>query len=187
METDVYKAVLYFVVKMKENNLHVWPFVNFSCVFSKYSYYLPPQSLLPQKTKIAQYVVCLKVELCLIHASDHFSRSAMADSLRPHEPQHARPPCPSDHPLWCKHMSYSTIIAFLDLCLQWQKWCGMYFIICTERRPKFYVYCTYFCTHYKSIMFPGVKIRLINPCSAYFREFFMKAEVKLLWKMCNNK
>ena len=60
------KAILYFVVKMKESNLYVWPFVYFSCVFSKY--YLPPQNLLPQKTNIAQYVVCLKVELCLIHA-----------------------------------------------------------------------------------------------------------------------
>lgn len=85
-----------------------------------------------------------------------------------------------DHPLRYKHMSYSTIVALLDLRLQWQKRCGTYFTICTERRPKFYVYCTYFCTHYNSIMFPGVKIRLINPCSAYFREFFMKAEVKLL-------
>ena len=94
---------------------------------------------------------------------------------------------PLDHPLWCKHMSYSTIIAFLDLRLQWQKRCGTYFTICNERRPKFYIYCTYFCTHYNSIMFPGVKIRLINPCSAYFREFVMQAEVKLLWKMCNNK
>ena len=34
--------------------------------------------------------------------SVQFSRSVVSDSLRPHEPQHARPPCPSptprDHP-----------------------------------------------------------------------------------------
>ena len=30
--------------------------------------------------------------------SVQFSRSVMADSLRPHEPQHARPPCPSPTP-----------------------------------------------------------------------------------------
>ena len=30
--------------------------------------------------------------------SVHFSRSAVSDSLRPHEPQHARPPCPSPTP-----------------------------------------------------------------------------------------
>ena len=30
--------------------------------------------------------------------SSRFSRSVMPDSLRPHEPQHARPPCPSPAP-----------------------------------------------------------------------------------------
>ena len=30
--------------------------------------------------------------------SVQFSRSVMSDSLRPHEPQHARPPCPSPTP-----------------------------------------------------------------------------------------
>ena len=31
----------------------------------------------------------------LPYSSVQFSRSVMSDSLRPHEPQHARPPCPS--------------------------------------------------------------------------------------------
>ena len=31
-------------------------------------------------------------------ASDQISRSVVSDSLRPHEPQHARPPCPSSTP-----------------------------------------------------------------------------------------
>ena len=30
--------------------------------------------------------------------SVQLSRSAVSDSLRPHEPQHARPPCPSPTP-----------------------------------------------------------------------------------------
>ena len=30
--------------------------------------------------------------------SDQISRSVVSDSLRPHEPQHARPPCPSPTP-----------------------------------------------------------------------------------------
>ena len=30
--------------------------------------------------------------------SVHFCRSVVSDSLRPHEPQHARPPCPSPTP-----------------------------------------------------------------------------------------
>jgi len=33
--------------------------------------------------------------LCIVVRSDQISRSAMSDSLRPHESQHARPPCPS--------------------------------------------------------------------------------------------
>ena len=41
-----------------------------------------------------------------------------------------------DNPLGCKHMSYSTIIAFLDLYLHWQKRCGTYFTICTEEDPN---------------------------------------------------
>ena len=36
---------------------------------------------------------------CLIRLSSvQFSRSVVSDSLRPHEPQHARPPCPSPTP-----------------------------------------------------------------------------------------
>ena len=31
-------------------------------------------------------------------ASDQISHSVMSDSLRPHESQHARPPCPSPTP-----------------------------------------------------------------------------------------
>ena len=39
-----------------------------------------------QKTKIMQSSPIISVQ---------FSRSVMSDSLRPHESQHARPPCPS--------------------------------------------------------------------------------------------
>ena len=37
---------------------------------------------------------------CLLNAAQlaEFSRSVLSDSLRPHEPQHARPPCPSPTP-----------------------------------------------------------------------------------------
>ena len=34
----------------------------------------------------------------LSHSSVQFSRSVVSDSLRPHESQHARPPCPSPTP-----------------------------------------------------------------------------------------
>ena len=51
-----------------------------------------------------------------------FSRSVMSDSLRPHEPQHARPPCPSPtsgvHPnpcpssWWCHPTISSSVVPF---------------------------------------------------------------------------
>ena len=34
----------------------------------------------------------------LLDLSDQISRSVVSDSLRPHESQHARPPCPSPTP-----------------------------------------------------------------------------------------
>ena len=39
-----------------------------------------------------------KVKLCCQFSSVQFSRSVVSDSLRPHELQHARPPCPSPSP-----------------------------------------------------------------------------------------
>ena len=54
--------------------------------------------------------------------SIQFSRSVMSDSLRPHESQHARPPCPSPTPRvysnscpsnwWCHPTILSSIIPF---------------------------------------------------------------------------
>ena len=56
------------------------------------------------------------------HTSVQFSRSVMSDSLRPHELQHARPPCPSptpgvysnSHPLnqWCRPAISSSVVPF---------------------------------------------------------------------------
>ena len=55
-------------------------------------------------------------------SSVQFSRSVMSDSLCPHEPQHARPPCPSPTPRvysnscpsswWCHPAISSSIISF---------------------------------------------------------------------------
>ena len=54
--------------------------------------------------------------------SVQFSCSVMSDSLRPHEPQHARPPCPSSTPKvhpnpcplswWCHPTISSSVIPF---------------------------------------------------------------------------
>ena len=57
----------------------------------------------------------------------HFSRSVMSDSLRPHELQHARPPCPLPTPgvypdscplsRWCHPTILSSVVPFSS-CLQ---------------------------------------------------------------------
>ena len=68
-----------------------------------------------------------KAEPHLYISSVQFSRSVMSDSLRPHESQHARPPCPSptpgvhsnSHPSsrWCHPAISSSVIPFSS-CLQ---------------------------------------------------------------------
>ena len=53
-------------------------------------------------------------------SSVQFSRSVMSDSLRPHESQHARPPCPSPTPgvqsdsssQWCDSAISSSVVPF---------------------------------------------------------------------------
>ena len=54
--------------------------------------------------------------------SVHFSRSVMSNSLQPHGPQHARPPCPSPTPRvhanpcplsqWCHLTTSSSVVPF---------------------------------------------------------------------------
>ena len=60
-------------------------------------------------------------------SSVHFSRSAMSDSLRPYELQHARPPCPSPTPgthpnpcplSWWWHPTISSSVVPFSSCLQ---------------------------------------------------------------------
>ena len=73
----------------------------------------------------AFHKVSLFKYLCI--SSVQFSRSVMSNSLRPHEPQHARPPCPSPTPgaysnscpshQWCHQTISSSVIPFSS-CLQ---------------------------------------------------------------------
>ena len=46
---------------------------------------------------------CSKMKMKLRHLSVQFSRSVMSDSLRPHEWQHARLPCPPTTPRTCSN------------------------------------------------------------------------------------
>ena len=58
----------------------------------------------------------------IIFSSVHFIRSVVSDSLRPHESQHTRPPCPSPTPgvhsnsrpssQWCHPAISSSVIPF---------------------------------------------------------------------------
>ena len=58
---------------------------------------------------------------------NQFSQSVVSDSLRPHEPQHARPPCPPPTPgvhpnpcplsQWCHPIISSSVVPFSS-CLQ---------------------------------------------------------------------
>ena len=59
--------------------------------------------------------------------SVQFSHSVVSDSLRPHEPQHTRPPCPSPtprvYPNWCPlgrwgHPTISSSVVPSSSCLQ---------------------------------------------------------------------
>ena len=65
------------------------------------------------------YFLCALIVLCM---SVQFSHSVVSDSLRPHEPQHARPPYPSPtsriHPnpcplsWWCHSTISSSVVPF---------------------------------------------------------------------------
>ena len=69
---------------------------------------------------ITWWNMCTKEKMWF--SSVHFSRSVMSDSLRPHESQHARPPCPSptprvhldSHPSsqWCHPAISSSVVPF---------------------------------------------------------------------------
>ena len=67
-------------------------------------------------------VYCHPAYLTYIQSSVQFSHSVVSDSLRPHEPQHARPPCPSPTPRvhpnpcpssrWCHPTISSSVVPF---------------------------------------------------------------------------
>jgi len=95
-------------------------------------------------------------------SSVQFSRSVVSDSLRPHESQHARPPCPSPTPgvhsdscpssQWCHPAISSSVVPFsscpqsppsirvfsneLTLCMRWPKyWSFSFSIIPSKEIP----------------------------------------------------
>ena len=73
--------------------------------------------------------------LLISFSSVQFSHSVVSDSLRPHEPQHTRPPCPSPTPRdypnswplsrWCHPTISSSVIPFSS-CLQFSQHQGLF-------------------------------------------------------------
>ena len=73
------------------------------------------------------YWSIVDLQCCVQFSSVQFSHSVMSDSLRPHESQHARPPCPSptpwvhtdSHPSsqWC-HPAISSSVEPFSSCPQ---------------------------------------------------------------------
>ena len=69
-----------------------------------------------------KWFLILKLHKGILEFSVHFSLSVVSDSLRPHELQHTRPPCPSPtsgvHPnpcplcRWCRPTISSSVVPF---------------------------------------------------------------------------
>ena len=83
-----------------------------------------PTKLCMMLTLVINYLV-LDIALSFTYyLSVQFSHSVMSDSLQSHEPQHARPPCPSptpgvhpnSHPLswWCHPAISSSVVPFFS-------------------------------------------------------------------------
>ena len=77
---------------------------------------------MPQIFSILGKIIILKCIVLQYVISVQFSRSVVSDSLRPHESQHARPPCPSPTPgvhsdsspssQWCHPAISSSVVPF---------------------------------------------------------------------------
>ena len=82
-------------------------------------------SFIQHETEYSNKLKVLKSKV--INDGYQFSHSVLSDSLRPHESQHARPPCPSPSPgvhsnswpssRWC-HLTISSSVVPFSSCLQ---------------------------------------------------------------------
>ena len=79
-----------------------WPSILHMVIymFQRYSLISSHPCLLLHSPKVCSLYLCLFCCLAcrVVIQSVQFSLSVMSDSLRPHESQHARPPCPSPTP-----------------------------------------------------------------------------------------
>ena len=116
---------------LKQFNTHTCVFIRKPKKIVAYYAFSSP-SLLLLKNYILEIIsyTCIERFYCVNGAlliSVLFSRSVVSNSLRPHEPQHARPPCPSPTPgvypnscplsQWC-HLAISSSVIPFSSCLQ---------------------------------------------------------------------
>ena len=91
--------------------------------------FLEPDLLFPVSAFLSHWTFhCLRalctLRNCWLFRSDQISRSVVSDSLRPHESQHIRPPCPSRTPgvhsdsrpssQWCHPAITSSVVPFFS-------------------------------------------------------------------------
>jgi len=89
--------------------------------FGKYPKYISCGLFLNGLDYIVSFLVWVFLSL-KVFSSVQFSRSVVSDSLRPHESQHTRPPCPSPTPgvhwdsrpssQWCRPAISSSVVPF---------------------------------------------------------------------------
>ena len=110
---SVFCFVLFF-------NIYIYQAINICLIKFFGKLIFTCSSLLKMPTKL--YHILLYVVYFLKKDSIQFSHSVMSDSLRPHELQHARPPCPSPTPgahsnscplsPWCHPAISSSVVPF---------------------------------------------------------------------------
>ena len=91
------------ISKFRTENLKNWPQITYSAPVAGTDR-TRTQILSTLSIVLYWYLVSIFVNMCfsilnfLYKPSDQISRSVVSDSSRPHESQHARPPCPSPAP-----------------------------------------------------------------------------------------
>ena len=88
----MYTNSIFFLLNLHKRNL-VRPILSLLCKFN-ISVTFPPNN----REHFIHFITCTILACCMGISSVQFSCSFMSDSLRPHESQHARPPCPSPSP-----------------------------------------------------------------------------------------
>ena len=92
------------------------------CLFVSLSFFLSLSLTYPHSRICSTHLVSSSPPPCRHQSVSQFSRSVVPNSLRPHESQHARPPCPSPTPgvhsdsrpssQWCHPAISSSVVPF---------------------------------------------------------------------------